>query len=91
MNGKRARQVRRALQYEKAPDHLVERGGLFEADDGRLMFRRAANHEANRYRWWKRGVTGGQISLGIVAHLARPQELRLQTIQDDLRNGEENE
>ena len=91
MNGKRARQVRRALGYKKAPEHLVQRGGLFESEDGRLMFRQAMNHEANRYRWWKRGVTGGQISLAIVNHLARPQELRLQTIQDDLRSGEENE
>jgi hypothetical protein len=90
MNGKRARRVRRAVGYKKAPDQLVERGGIREKD-GKLVFQFARNPEANRYRWWKRGVVSGMLAPELVNHLGHRQELRLTLGQVDQSSGEENE
>ena len=90
MNGKRARQIRKALGYKKTPDQIVDRGG-FREKEGRLMFGFIRNPEANRYRWWKRGVARGSLPLGIVARLAYQQESRRESDQSDLNNGEGNE
>lgn len=90
MNGKRARRIRRAIQYKKSPDHLVEPGGLVE-EDGKLYFKFARNDHANQYRWWKRGVSCGKIAPELINHLAHRQAPHHQTTLDDLSNGEENE
>ena len=90
MNGKRSRRVRRALGYKKAPDQLMERGGLREKE-GRLYFEFAKNPEANRYRWWKRGVTSGMLVPELINHLGHRQEPRLDLSQAVHSNGEENE
>lgn len=90
MNGKRARRIRRALGYKKAPDHLVERGGLREKE-GQLVFQFARNPHSNQYRWWKRGVVGGTIPPELVNHLGHRQEPHQQTGLADQHSGEGSE
>lgn len=90
MNGRMAKKIRKVLQYEKSPNHIVERGGVREVD-GELRQFFIRNPEANRYRWWKFGYRAGKLPLELVDHLAHQQELRRNTVQDSQHSGEENE
>ena len=90
MNGKRARRIRRSLGYKKAPDHLVERGGIREKDS-KLVFQFARNPQANRYRWWKKVASSGRLAPELVNHLGHRPEPRPQIDQNAQSSTEENE
>jgi hypothetical protein len=57
MNGKQAKSLRKAIEYEKSPADL-DGGGLFEKDEA-LYFKRASNPKANVYRKIKARFTRG--------------------------------
>ena len=89
MNGRMAKKIRKALGYKKSPSHVSEQGRIVEHDGNgyKCFFRR--NNEANRYRWWKKGVTSGLIRTELIDHLAHLPKSHLGTDLRDQKDTEE--
>ena len=59
MNGKQAKAIRKALGIKK-PTPASE-SGIYENENGQLMFRRRSNPVMNTYRFFKKGYVSGRF------------------------------